>query len=62
MTISNVFQRRDIIFIYRNLLLALKDMSCVFRINLFFQVFVSFPSMSYNPDTGIKDPHSSLKL
>ena len=27
-----------------------------------FQVFVSFSFMSYNPDTGIKDPHLSLKL
>ena len=26
------------------------------------QVFVSFASMSYNPDTSIKDPQFSLKL
>ena len=38
----------------------LKILSCVFRIKLFFEVFVSFASMSYNLDTGIKDPHFSL--
>ena len=35
---------------------SLKILSCVSRIKLFFQVFVSFASMPFNPDTGIKDP------
>ena len=44
-------------------LTSLQDIKlCVFRIKLFFQVFVSFASISYNPDTGIKDYHFSLKL
>ena len=46
----------------KHLLLVLKILSCVFGIKLFFQVFVPFASMSQNPDTGIKDPHFSLKL
>ena len=44
------------------LLLVFKISNCVFRIKLFFQVFISFASMSHNPDAGIKDPHFSLKL
>ena len=43
-------------------LLVLKIFSFVFRIKLFFQVFVFFASMSYNPDTGITDPHFNLEL
>ena len=27
---------------------------------MLFQVFVSFASMAYNPDTGIKDPHFTV--
>ena len=41
---------------------GLKIFSCVFRINLFFEVFISFASMSFNLDTGIKDPHFSLVI
>ena len=39
-----------------------KDIKLCFQKKVFFQVFVSFDSMSYIPDTGMKDPHFSLKL
>ena len=48
--------------VQKYLLLLLKILNCVFRKKFFFQVFVSFASMSYNPDTGVEDPHFSLKL
>ena len=45
---------------------SLKDIELCFQnkagLFFFFQAFVSFASMSYNPDTGIKVPHFSLKL
>ena len=40
--------------VQKYLLLVLKILSCFFRKKLFSQVFVSFASMSNNPDTGIK--------
>ena len=43
-------------------LTTLKDTELCFQKKVFFQVFVSFASMSYNPDTGVEDPHFSLKL
>ena len=44
-------------------LTSLKDIELCFQNKVtFFQVFVTFASMSYNPDTGIMDPHFSLKL
>ena len=43
-------------------LTSLKDIDLCFQNKVIFQVFVSFASMSYNPDTGINDPHFSLKL
>ena len=38
-----------------------KDIELCFHSKVIFQVFVSFTFMSYNPDTGIKNPHFSLK-
>ena len=61
-TTSNVFYRRDIIFMYRNISFSLKDIELSFQNKVIFHIFVSFAFMSYNPDTGIKDPHFSLKL
>ena len=58
----SILQTGHYLHVQKYLLLVLKILSCVFRIKLFFQVFVSFAYMSYNPDTGIKDPHFSLKL
>ena len=48
--------------VQKYILLVLKLLSCVFRVKLLFQDFVSFASMPYNPDTDIKDPHFSLKI
>ena len=54
----------DVVSTYRNIskdvVFSPKDI--VLRRKLLFQVFVSFVSMSYNPDTGIKDPCLSLKF
>ena len=57
-----ILQAGHDLHVQKYLLLVLKILSCVFRIKLVFQVFVSFASMSYNPDAGIKDHHLSLKL
>ena len=56
------FTDGNYLHVQKYILLVLKILSCVFRVKLFFQDFVSFASMSYNPDTGIKDPHFSLKI
>ena len=56
------FQTGHYLHVQKYLSLVLNILSCVFRIKLFFEVFVSFASEFYNFDTGIKDPHFSLKL
>ena len=43
-------------------LTSLTDIELCFHNKVFFQVFVYFTSMSYDPDTGIKDPYFTLKF
>ena len=43
-------------------LTSLKDIEICFQNKVVFSSFCTFASMSYNPDTGIKDLHCSLKL
>ena len=43
-------------------LISLKDIELCFQNTVFLKVFVSFASISYNPNTGIKDPHFNLKF